>query len=101
MWILRTTDPADAVVQFRLRSGAIKTIGRAPAADFVVKAPLVSRIHCRVTAADDALEVVDLSSTNGIYVNGKRVKRAHVKSGDVLRIGRVEFTVGKPSAINR
>jgi pSer/pThr/pTyr-binding forkhead associated (FHA) protein len=91
MWILQSTD--EAAVKFRMRAGAVKTVGRAPRADFVVDAPLVSRLHCRVTAGDDTIEVVDLSSTNGTYVNGKRVKRAELKSGDRFRVGRVELVV--------
>jgi pSer/pThr/pTyr-binding forkhead associated (FHA) protein len=55
----------------------------------------VSRIHCRLTATDDALEVVDLSSTNGTFVNDQRVRKAVLSAGDRLRIGRVELTVGQ------
>jgi pSer/pThr/pTyr-binding forkhead associated (FHA) protein len=90
MWILRSSEP-DAT--FRLRPGAVKTVGRAPRADFVVDAALVSRLHCRITAAADNLEVVDLKSTNGTFVNGKRVHKAHVAAGDTLRVGRVELSV--------
>ena len=95
MWIIQTTEPDNDPLTFRLSSGAIKTIGRAPAADFPLDRALVSRLHCRVTAGDDALEVVDLSSTNGTFVNGKRVKRANIASGDRLRVGRVELSVEK------
>jgi len=90
MWMLR-----GAEATFRLRSGAVKTVGRAPRADFILDAALVSRIHCRITASDDVLEVVDLSSTNGVFVNDKRVVRASLGRGDRLRVGRVEFTVSK------
>ncbi|PYR56550.1 MAG: hypothetical protein DMF91_21650 [Acidobacteria bacterium] len=92
MWILQTTEP-DGSLTFRLRPGAIKTVGRAPRADFIVDAALVSRLHCRITAGDEALEVVDLKSTNGTFVNDKRVDRAVVKNGDRLRVGRVELKV--------
>jgi pSer/pThr/pTyr-binding forkhead associated (FHA) protein len=68
-------------------------VGRAPRADFIVDAALVSRLHCRLEAGDDAIDVVDLSSTNGTYVNDKRVARARLASGDRLRVGRVELTV--------
>src|SRR5438067_12256851 len=95
MWILRTSGNDDASLIFRLAPGAIKTVGRAPRADFIVDAALVSRLHCRVTAAADALEIEDLSSTNGTYVNDKRIKRAHAINGDRLRVGRVELTVEK------
>jgi pSer/pThr/pTyr-binding forkhead associated (FHA) protein len=93
MWILRGSEPDAEPWKFRLRSGAIKTVGRAPRADFVVDAALVSRVHCRLTATDERLEVVDLSSTNGTFVNDKRVKKASLAAGDRLRLGRVELTI--------
>jgi pSer/pThr/pTyr-binding forkhead associated (FHA) protein len=95
MWILKSCEPDDGSLIFRLRTGAIKTIGRAPRADFIVDAALVSRLHCQVTATADHLEVADLSSTNGTYVNGRRVKKASMVAGDRLRVGRVEMKVGK------
>jgi pSer/pThr/pTyr-binding forkhead associated (FHA) protein len=90
MWILESTEAT-----FRLRPGTVKTVGRAARADFILDVALVSRLHCRITAADENLEVVDLSSTNGTFVNDKRVAKAHVKTGDRLRIGRVELTIAK------
>jgi pSer/pThr/pTyr-binding forkhead associated (FHA) protein len=90
MWILQSSETT-----FRLRPGAVKTVGRAARADFIVDAALVSRLHCRLTAGEDKLEVVDLSSTNGTFVNDKRVKKAHLSNGDRLRVGRVELTVEK------
>ena len=94
MWILQSAadDDGDSFT-FRMPSGTIKTVGRAPRADFVVDAALVSRLHCRLTAGDDGLDVVDLDSTNGTYINDQRVKTGCVKSGDRLRIGRVEFAI--------
>ena len=90
-WILESTEPA---LVLRLPEGAVKTLGRTARADFIVEAPLVSRLHCRVTAsASDQLVVEDLKSTNGTLVNGTRVDRAVLKTGDVLTVGRVEFRV--------
>ena len=80
---------------FRLSLGAIKTVGRAPRADFILDAALVSRLHCRLTAGEEKLEVEDLSSTNGTWVNDKRIERARLTSGDRLRIGRVELKVAR------
>ena len=90
MWILESTEAT-----FRLKPGAIKTVGRAPRADFILDVALVSRLHCRLTAADENLEVVDLSSTNGTFVNDKRIDKARLKTGDRLRIGRVELKVNQ------
>jgi ABC transport system ATP-binding/permease protein len=95
MWILRSSDQPDDALTFRLVPGAVKTVGRAPRADFIVDAALVSRLHCRLTATDTDVEVVDLSSTNGTYVNGHRVGTARLAAGDRLRVGRVELTVAR------
>ena len=79
----------------RLLARRIKTVGRAPRADFVVDAALVSRLHCRLSAGAGEIEAVDLESTNGTYVNGQRVDRAVLKEGDKLRVGAVELVVMK------
>lgn len=93
MWIFQSSGPNATVLTFRLHPGGIKTVGRAPRADFVVDAALVSRLHCRLEADTGGVDVIDLSSTNGTYVNGKRVKRARLVSGDRLGVGRVELTM--------
>jgi pSer/pThr/pTyr-binding forkhead associated (FHA) protein len=93
MWLLKTAEDAEAPFLFRILPGSIKTVGRAPRADFIVDAALVSRLHCRLTAGATELEVVDLESTNGTYVNGDRTERAILKSGDRLGVGRVDLFV--------
>jgi pSer/pThr/pTyr-binding forkhead associated (FHA) protein len=93
MWLLRTSDGAENPFTFRILPGNIKTVGRAARADFIVEAGMVSRLHCRLTAGAVELEVVDLDSTNGTFVNGARVARAALKEGDRLGIGRVELLV--------
>jgi pSer/pThr/pTyr-binding forkhead associated (FHA) protein len=95
MWMLESTPESHDTVVFRLLPGAIKTVGRAPRADFVVDAPLVSRLHCRLTLQDDGVLVEDLESTNGTFVNGRRVRKGLLASGDMLRVGRMEFAVRK------
>jgi ABC transport system ATP-binding/permease protein len=96
MWTLEASEDTEAgPVTFRLPPGGIKTIGRAPSADFILDAALVSRLHCRVTASEPSLEVVDLDSTNGTFVNGERITRAVLKAGDRLTVGRVELRVSR------
>ena len=81
-------------MMLRLPENSVKTVGRTARADFIVEAPLVSRLHCRLTAAaSDQLVVEDLSSTNGTLVNGKPVDRSVLKTGAVLTVGRVEFRI--------
>jgi pSer/pThr/pTyr-binding forkhead associated (FHA) protein len=43
------------------------------------------------------LEVEDLDSTNGTFVNDQRVRRATLNAGDRLRVGRVELAVTRES----
>lgn len=95
MWVLSTIDGAEAPFTFRILPGSIKTVGRATRADFIVEAPLVSRLHCRLTAGAAELEVVDLESTNGTFVNGERIERALLKTGDRLGVGRVELNISR------
>jgi pSer/pThr/pTyr-binding forkhead associated (FHA) protein len=95
VWVLRTAEDAEFPFTFRILAGNIKTVGRATRADFIVDAPLVSRLHCRLTAGAAELEVIDLESTNGTFVNGARIERAILKKGDRLGVGRVEMTIEK------
>jgi pSer/pThr/pTyr-binding forkhead associated (FHA) protein len=95
MWMLRALDAdPERPLSFRLMPGAVKTFGRAGAADFCLDDALVSRVHCRVAAEEDgAVVVVDLDSTNGTWVNGEKVQRASLAAGGILRVGRVEFVL--------
>ena len=94
MWLLKTTEGSETAVTFRLTPGSIKTVGRATGADFIVDATMVSRVHCRLTAGAAEIELEDLDSTNGTFVNGRRVeKRMLVKAGDRIGVGRVELQI--------
>jgi pSer/pThr/pTyr-binding forkhead associated (FHA) protein len=95
MWILESDDPTIDPLTFRLGPGAIKTIGRSPGAEFIVDAALVSRLHCQLTATAESLHVKDLGSTNGTFVNGKRIQAAQLKNGDRLAVGRLELIVSR------
>ena len=96
MWILETTDGSTADrVTFRVPDGSVKTIGRSPGAEFMLDAALVSRLHCQLSASGDALRVKDLDSTNGTFVNGKRITAATLQPGDRLGVGRVELSVSR------
>lgn len=96
-WILRSdAGEGREAMTLRLPHGSVKTLGRTARADFIVQAPLVSRLHCRLTAdASGQLIVEDLGSQNGTRVNGRKVDRATLKVGDRLTVGRVEFSIGE------
>jgi pSer/pThr/pTyr-binding forkhead associated (FHA) protein len=94
MWVLRESEPGEAGVTFRLTDGSVRTLGRAVRADFVVDAALVSRLHCRFTARKDGvLEIEDLESTNGTFVNSRKITRTELKDGDEIGVGRVKLRV--------
>jgi pSer/pThr/pTyr-binding forkhead associated (FHA) protein len=95
MWILEASGPGNDRVTFRISAGTVKTVGRSNGAQFIVDAALVSRLHCQLTASGDHLEVKDLESTNGTFVNGKRVETALLRDGDTLSVGRVDLVVTK------
>jgi pSer/pThr/pTyr-binding forkhead associated (FHA) protein len=103
MWILRAlgAEPEQALT-FRLLPGHIKTAGRSAGAEFVIDAPLVSRLHCRLTVMPDgSVEVVDLDSTNGTRINGERVQRATLAEGAVLSIGRAELVLERDPLVGQ
>src|ERR1044072_8753155 len=92
MWILRTVTDDGPDKTFRILPGGVRTLGRATGADFGLDGALVSRVHCRLGALPEGgLEVRDLDSTNGTFVNGKRVQTAQLSSGDRIQVGRVEL----------
>ena len=98
-WQLRGEAPGGRAAVLRLRPDMVRTVGRATVADLVVDAPFLSRVHCRITAREDMLVVEDLRSTNGTFVNGRRVERAALGDGDRLTIGRVELAVSRRFAV--
>ena len=102
MWMLRTLTSEQPEQVFRILPGGVRTVGRATGADFIVDAALVSRVHCRLTALPDGeLEVRDLDSTNGTFVNGERVDRARLADGDRLQVGRLELVVSREATTTR
>jgi len=68
-------------------------IGRSRHADLTVNHSLVSREHCRIYELDGALVVRDNDSTNGTFVEGRRVVECVLKPGDRLKIGPLTFSV--------
>lgn len=67
------------------------TIGRASDNDVVLDHPTVSNHHARLSWKGAALQVEDLSSANGTFVDGQRVKAAMARPGSDLKIGDIEL----------
>jgi HD-GYP domain-containing protein (c-di-GMP phosphodiesterase class II) len=72
---------------FTVRPGSPVTIGRMPQCEVQVDDQAVSRKHCTVEAAADALLVLDLGSANGTFLNDQQIERAQMWPGDRLRVG--------------
>ena len=66
----------------------LQTLGRAAGCRVIVDDNFVSQIHARVTQRDDQILVEDLGSTNGTYLNRRRVAGPMVMNpGDRLQVG--------------
>ena len=72
-------------------------IGRSKDADIQVEDPNVSRRHAEVRQEGAAYWVVDLDSTNGTEINGRRLKRAKLRPGDTITVGSTELVFRRES----
>jgi len=66
-------------------------IGRTSDNDLQVDSRFVSRHHCQIVTGAEGSMIEDLNSTNGIFVQGKRVRRYNLNDGDVVVIGKHEI----------
>jgi protease PrsW len=84
------TGPAAGTKQ-RLDSSASRTpwltLGRSPACSWCIDEPMVSGQHTFIHAEADGFYLTDQQSTNGTLVNGVRVQRVHLRTGDVIQLG--------------
>ena len=67
------------------------TIGRHDDNTFQIAETSVSGRHCEVRVRSDELVVHDLQSTNGTFVDGKKISEGVVKPGQMLTVGEVEL----------
>jgi len=79
-------------------TGALLTIGRDRSNDLIINDASVSDFHAEVRLTASGLEIVDLLSASGTFVNELRVSQRHqLAAWDVLRLGSVELEVNDPS----
>jgi pSer/pThr/pTyr-binding forkhead associated (FHA) protein len=74
---------------------AMTVVGRDPTCDARLESILVSRRHCSLRPVGDEpeLEVRDLGSTHGIWINGLRVLLGRLRPGDELAIAHIRYTL--------
>jgi type II secretory pathway predicted ATPase ExeA len=78
------------VMERELKPGRL-VIGRTPDNDLQIDSKFISRHHCHIVTHADSCVIEDLNSTNGIYVQSKRVRRYNLNDGDVVQVGQHEI----------
>ena len=92
--ILTVTAGPSAGQELRFSDHQTCIVGRSRQAQLRLSPnPRFSRFHCRLEIRPPEAVIIDLGSTNGTKVNGKRVESASLKDGDKVTVGDVEFTV--------
>jgi general secretion pathway protein A len=66
-------------------------IGRTSDNDLQIDSKFISRHHCQIVTRQDSCLIEDLNSTNGIFVQSKRVRRHNLNDGDVVQVGQHEI----------
>jgi len=75
---------------FDLVDGA--TMGRSDNAEIPIDDPFASSAHARIYARGDFMQLEDMGSTNGTYLNGRQVRGTErLKVADVIKIGDSEY----------
>lgn len=83
----------ETVVSQALRQGHPLVVGREAPSDVVLEEQSLSRQHARFIWDERGLRLEDLGSTNGTFVNGRRVQRAEVAGTDEVMLGDVVATL--------
>ncbi|MEG3157665.1 FHA domain-containing protein, partial [Lysobacter zhanggongensis] len=71
----------------------VVTFGRAPECTVTVEDAGLSRLHARLLPGDGQLVLEDMGSSNGSFVNGRRVVRTEVRAGDEIGLDTLRFRV--------
>ncbi len=83
--------------KIELQPGQTLQIGRGREADLgFPEDKLMSGLHCVVQCGVKVCAIRDLGSTNGLLINGQKVRAAELKHGDRIVAGRTEFAVSTP-----
>jgi pSer/pThr/pTyr-binding forkhead associated (FHA) protein len=93
-WTLQTTHPDGSVTHHRLAPNT--SIGRDPSCSITLDSDLLSRRHAEVRIAGGHIEVTDLGSANGTYLNGRAIKQASAYAGDEIYVEPYRFLVIGP-----
>ena len=81
----------DGTQSFDLKTHAPLIVGRAPTCDLSVADPTISRRHAELVVDEDQVTLRDLGSSNGTFVNGRKVAAATLEVDDLIAFGKVAF----------
>lgn len=95
--VIELVDSGDVSPLFSLDEGSVQ-IGRTPSNDIALPDPNVSRVHARIEKRGDSYFVKDLESTNGTFLNEKRVTDAELAESDVVRVGTTRLVFRREEA---
>jgi pSer/pThr/pTyr-binding forkhead associated (FHA) protein len=87
--LTNTDDPTHKIVLNTLPA----MLGQDEYAEVRLKDSWVGRYQCIIDQEGDRLMVLDLGSKTGTYIDGMRVRKAHLLPGDTLTVGRTNFLV--------
>ena len=76
-------------------------IGRTAQCDLQIDDPSVSRRHCQIDFTEGLLQVRDLDSANGTFLNERPVKESTARVGDLIRLGAAILEVRDPSGLTQ
>lgn len=71
--------------------GENTSIGRSPSNDICLKESKVSRQHAAINLRNGHYVMIDLKSSNGILINGRKVEEAYLQDGDIITVGSFKF----------
>lgn len=84
--------------QINLRAHGATTLGRAEQCDVVLDSQRVSRVHAEIVRRGEQLVLRDLGSSNGTFVNGRRVLEQVLQHNDMVTLGDCQVRFLSPAA---
>jgi pSer/pThr/pTyr-binding forkhead associated (FHA) protein len=94
--VLLTASDSDSERVFPLRQDRL-TIGRSSVCDVSIDEPSMSSEHARLVHSEGAWRVINLLSTNGVFVNDEKVFSHRLADGDEIRLGRTRLRFHDPT----
>jgi hypothetical protein len=95
-WVLVGLD--DVFCDTYVVGDGVGTIGSSPDSDIQIESKFVSRHHAQLIQNDRGCVVGDLNSTNGTFVNSRRINKRVLRAGDIVTIGKHNFRYEKQPA---